>query len=213
VKLSQPPVRKWPITFEILLELFDFLKGRHDELMLKCAMSLAFFGCFRAGELCLADNVTFDNSKNLTCGDIEFNRSEKFLTVLLKSSKTDRNNTGVKVHVGCSTHKVCAYCLLVEFSENHPGFEPCLPLFVDVFGTILRNSYFQSTTKLLLSASGHDSTLYSGHSFRAGGATAAADAGFSDWEIKMLGRWASNAYNVYLRNPKIVCSFAERLVN
>jgi hypothetical protein len=213
VKLSEPPVRKLPITFSVLLKLFALLDGRHDELMLKSVMSLAFFGCFRAGELCLSDSGNFDKACNLTCGDIVFSHAEKYLTVLLKKSKTDKCDAGVKVHVGCSTHEVCAYCIMTRFADVHPNdFQSDLPLFVDNAGTVLRNSYFQSTTKLLLTASGFDASLYSGHSFRAGGATSAADAGFSDWEIKMLGRWASNAYNVYLRNPKVVCSFAERLI-
>ena len=37
------------------------------------------------------------------------------------------------------------------------------------------------------------------HSFRIGGATAAASDGISDSTIQILGRWSSDAYRRYLR--------------
>ena len=43
---------------------------------------------------------------------------------------------------------------------------------------------------------------YSSHCFRIGGANLAAELGRSDAEIRMLGRWKSNAINLYLRQPK-----------
>jgi hypothetical protein len=46
-----------------------------------------------------------------------------------------------------------------------------------------------------------------------GAATTAGDSHFRDWEVKMLGRWSSTAYNVYLRNPKVTATFASRLVS
>ena len=39
------------------------------------------------------------------------------------------------------------------------------------------------------------------HSFRIGGASAAAAMGIPDSTIQILGRWASNAYRTYLRLP------------
>jgi hypothetical protein len=197
----------------VLSEIVPFLEGRHDELMLKSAMFLAFFGCLHAGEICLSDKVVFDSDVHLTCGDIVFHVLERFLVLTLKRSKTDVKNAGVVIHVGCSGVAVCAFCVLLKYSRHRVDFSPSSPLFVDCFGTILKNSYFQATTRLILAAGGYDCALYSGQSFRAGSATSAADMGFSDWEIKMLGRWRSDAYNIYLRNPKVVNSFAKRLCN
>ena len=87
------------------------------------------------------------------------------------------------------------------------------PLLVDSLGNILRRAYFVSTMKLLLSLLGLNPSEYSGHSLRAGAATSGANQGLESWELKMLGRWRSDAYNVYLRDPKIVSSFAVRLAN
>ena len=179
--------------------------------MLKSVMSLAFFGCFRAGELCQPDTVNFDPKLHLTFGDITFDLGNSQISLFLKQSKTDRTNTGVEVRIGCSSHAICAYCLLSQYVQRHPDPRDSSPLFLDTNFNILRKSYFISTTKLLIAALGLDATKFSGHSFRAGSATSGAESGFSEWELKLLGRWASDAYTIYLRNPKIITTFAERL--
>ena len=41
-----------------------------------------------------------------------------------------------------------------------------------------------------------------GHSFRIGTASVAAEAGLPDWLIKVLGRWSSDCYQLYIRTPQ-----------
>ena len=47
---------------------------------------------------------------------------------------------------------------------------------------------------------GLDSSRYKSHSFRIGGACHAAETGYSDAQIRPLGRWKSYAFKVYLRS-------------
>ena len=42
---------------------------------------------------------------------------------------------------------------------------------------------------------------YNTHSFRSGAATSAIEAGIPETQIKMLGRWLSNAYQGYVKTP------------
>ena len=47
---------------------------------------------------------------------------------------------------------------------------------------------------------GLDTSRYKSHSFRIGGPCHAADRGYSDEQIRALGRWKSAAFKVYLRS-------------
>ena len=49
---------------------------------------------------------------------------------------------------------------------------------------------------------GIDARSYSGHSFRIGAATTAAEKGVDDSIIKTLGRWESLAYLQYIKVPR-----------
>jgi hypothetical protein len=71
-----------------------------------------FFGCFRAGELCLPDHVSFDPNIHLTDDCITLDPVARTVTVLLKSSKTDALDQGVSVKVGCSQMPLSAYTLM-----------------------------------------------------------------------------------------------------
>ena len=46
---------------------------------------------------------------------------------------------------------------------------------------------------------GLDPVCYKGHSFRTGAASYAAGQGMSDSQIRIMGRWKSNAFHKYVR--------------
>ena len=211
--LSAPPVRKLPITFAVLCKLLDVVSPRVDALLIQCAMSLVFFACLRAWELCVPDNCTFDVAKHLCIRDVAFLDDDKMCSVLLKQSKTDKFSNGVMVYVGCSTQSVCAYCMLKKCLVTHLDHSPDAPLFADNHVPVLKKTYFVNATRLALCAIGLNPSLYSGHSFRAGSATSGAENGFNHGELKMLRRWSSECFNIYLRNPKLVANFAQRLAS
>jgi len=211
--LSTPPNRMKPITYKILYKLIEYCSRFENSLMLQTAMALAFFGCLRAAEFCIPDGSCFDSDINLCVGDITFNYVAGYMVLYLKRSKTDMYNQGTKIYIGCSGTKACAYCLMHQYLSMKPKLSNTDPLFTDKYGVPLKKSYFVNTIKLLLSLCGIDPQKYSGHSFRAGASTTGGNRGFKKWEIKMLGRWKSEAYACYLRNPKIAVNFAKKLAN
>jgi hypothetical protein len=207
----------YPITIEILRKLIVNTKHRFDKVLLTAVMTLAFFGCLRLSEFCVPDRTTFSSKLHLCMSDATLDLKTKSLTLFLRRSKTDTDNKGVSVYIGCSKELTCcAHCSMsayLKLRNSVPPIDDDAPLFLVPGGKVLTKSYMISTTRLLLSVSGYNPALYSGHSFRAGAATTAGDSGFRDWELKMLGRWSSSAYNIYLRNPKVTVSFASRLVS
>ena len=119
VTQSPPPVRKLPITFPLLSQILQVLSGRFDYKLIRAAMTMAFFGCFRSGELFVVNSkIPFDVQSNLCLGDVIVDYKQKMLSVLLKKSRTDVFSSGVSVFIGCSGHKICAFCVAVDYLQS-----------------------------------------------------------------------------------------------
>jgi len=62
---------------------------------------------------------------------------------------------------------------------------------------------FNTELQRCLSFCGLDTSRYKGHSFRIGAACHEADKGFSDAQIRMLCRWKSDAFKLYIRSDTL----------
>ena len=62
----------------------------------------------------------------------------------------------------------------------------------------INHRVFTSRLKALLKSSGLDPVLYSGHSFRRGGASYLYNVGGSTLIVQVLGDWASQVFTRYL---------------
>ena len=74
------------------------------------------------------------------------------------------------------------------------------PLFCNADFSPVSLHQFNTELQRCLTYCGLDLSRYKSHSFRIGGACHAADNGFSDAQIRALGRWKSDAFKVYLRS-------------
>ena len=68
-------------------------------------------------------------------------------------------------------------------------------------GSTVKTSQFTQQLQQALNFCGLDSTKYKSHSFRIGAASLAAEKGLSDAQIRHLGRWKSDAFKLYIRQP------------
>lgn len=203
------PGQKHPITFDILDKLRSQIPETYNGLVSWCAMTLSFFGCLRMAEV-LPSTTHFNPSRHIQVKDVNF--KDNSVIVRIKQSKTDRDNTGFSVHIGCSGVATCAYCSLKQLLYTFPARSPTSPLFSFADGSLLTKPILIGLTRSYLQAISLDPRHYSGHSFRAGCATSAALAGCADYEIQLMGRWTSTAYHRYIRAPQsLLTSFSSRL--
>ena len=87
-----------------------------------------------------------------------------------------------------------------EFVSRRGTAEGAFFRFAD--GTPLTKPHFVELVREALTRAGVPVSAYSGHSFRIGAATAAAQAGIPDSMIQALGRWSSPAFLSYIRTPR-----------
>ena len=211
---SEAPKQKMPITYEVLQKLRDLILD-YDNKVMWAAMTLAHFALLRASEFTLSS--PYDANMHLSLNDFKVCQySEPVISLHIKRSKTDHFNNGFLVYIGCTSTPVCAHCALVDYvpeSVSRHGKEPTRPLFLFADRTPLIKNVFLARLRLMLAQAGISSEHISGHSFRIGGATSAAAAGLSDWEIQMLGRWKSDAYQRYIRAPPLLLAgLAKRMI-
>ena len=102
---------------------------------------------------------------------------------------------GEDSHPFCPLHALTQYCK-VRGSVNGPLF--CFP-----HATPVTVSQFNTELQRCLSFCGLDSVHYKSHSFRIGAASHAAEMGFTDAQIRTLGRWKSDAFRLYIRNEAL----------
>lgn len=199
---------KLPITLGILQQLAA-VSGDcsiRNNAVFDAAMKLAWAGFLRCGEFTLGTGEKFNPAVHLTRGCITFEPSLDNPTHVrfdLPASKTDPFRKGVSILIAKAPpgSTTCAVSALQKLFQLFPE-SPNAPLFDNEGGSALTRSSFISTLKSRLATIGLDPSLYSGHSFRHGAASAAAAVGYADHEIQLLGRWRSDAYKLYIDVPK-----------
>ena len=190
-----------PITVDVLHLLFcvwDRSPPRYEWTMLWAACTLGFFAFLQSGEF----TVTQDwGGPRLTLADIQVDSRSNptYLTVTLWNSKTDPFGQGCTSYVGRSRSLVCPVVALLAYLAVRP-LAPG-PLFIHADGSPLTRSQLVASVRTTLQHMGMDTSCFSGHSFRIGAATAAAQAGLPDSLIQTLGRWKSAAFLRYIRTP------------
>ena len=131
----------------------------------------------------------------------------------LNVSKTDAFRQTVTIHIGKTRRTVCAYNVVKHMLSFNKEATQNDYLFVWSTGRLVMYNDFLKVIKQLAVKAGVDyPASYSGHSFRAGGATALAKAGVPDHRIKLIGRWLSDAYQLYISTPPTALAECARLM-
>ena len=190
-----------PITFQILVRLIDILPSictsLYEATLFKAAFNLAFYGFLRVGEFTCV-NKKGDFSHVIQAGDVSLSQDKSQINVILRSSKTDQGGRTAAISIGKNEKGgLCPVQVLSEFMS----VRPCVggPFFVHLDLTPLTSYQIGYMVKKGIKVLGLPPQSFSSHSFRIGAATSASISGISDDNIKSMGRWRSDAFELYIR--------------
>ena len=191
--LAKPKVRKEPVTADMLKAMVEAAGPAPSltEVRLLAVCLVAYAGFMRCDELL-----------KLRGSDVTFNAEG--MVVNIESSKTDQYREGASLviartgQVTCPVAMMECYCRMGEVDHTSQA-----KLFRGIVSTKsgerLRKDGGLSYTRLRelllekVAQLGFDPALFGMHSLRAGGATAAANAGVEDRLFKRHGRWKSES--------------------
>ncbi|XP_006821479.1 uncharacterized protein LOC102808192 [Saccoglossus kowalevskii] len=206
LQYSAPVRNRLPVTISILRTLKNALRYSQslipvDQLMMWSAFTIAFFGFLRVSEFTAQSPTNFNEPTTMVRSDIHFDQSLNSLNITIKSSKTDPFRRGQNIIVAASGSSVCAVRAYLRYTSValHPTQSPAFQFMDGSFLTRQRITF--ELQRLLARAGFYNTSQYTSHSFWSGAATTAAAAGIPDWLIKCLGRWQSDAYQVYIKTP------------
>ena len=206
-RLAHVPFQVLPITPRILRDMFQFLDiQKLSDLALWCAFLISFYSLLRKSNA-VPKSTQFNPSQVLTRKSLSVDLATNMVYLYLGFSKT--NQFGAKDLVvpipGNGDHRLDpvrhlhALFSRVHVPEDAPAFSFNQRSFI---------SYTTFTTRLktLLTKAGYDASMYSGHSFRRGGATFLHSCGGTALMVQATGDWSSQCFTRYL-----YLSFEERL--
>jgi hypothetical protein len=171
-----------------------------NKLNFDTALKLAFAGFFRTAEITyeqrdLDNRPVFEHTK-LQRRDVTFADNDEHAVILLRSSKSDHEHTGVEVVVAKTDEPTCPVTALRALYTLDP--QPSrAPLFRTSNGAFSRNAYVGEMRRRLRNKGEKNYSQYAGHSPRRGAAQHAADNGIMEYDIQRLGRWSSQAFKGY----------------
>ena len=193
------PNRVLPIDPYILRRMFYHINlQKLPDLSLWCGFLIAFYCLFRKANVCPKDSK-FDPACVLTRGDIMIDDEEEKVLIFVNFSKTNqymknyhiipipRNNDPA---LDLYTHLKKLFNL-VEVDDDAPALSYS-------FNQFISHRVFTTRLKALPKKSGLDPALYSGHSFRRGGASYLYSVGGTTLMVQVLGDWASQVFTRYL---------------
>ena len=198
-RLKGTPQFVLPIDPVILRRMYKNINTNNmQDLSLWCSFLLAFYCLFRKSNVVPKD-VNFDPECVLTRGDIVIDEESRTVLVYVNFSKVNQFQKSFHV-IPIPENADPALDLFrhikqlfssVDASDASPAF---------MFNRTRFITYKSFTTRLkqLLSKSGLDPALYSGHSFRRGGACYLYGIGGSTLMVQVLGDWSSQIFTRYL---------------
>ena len=146
-------------------------------------------------------SASFDEAVHLSPLEVNLDSrvNPRMIRLRLQQSKTDPFHRGADVFLGRTYHDICPVSALLDYLVQRGQDRG--PLFTYSDGSSLSRQKLVSKVHSTLAMKGLDGKGFTGHSFRIGAGTTAKAKGVSDSTVKTLGRWRSDAFQLYIRLP------------
>lgn len=202
--VGEPQKMASPLLRNELLKILDAMANDVRDLRDKALLLIGFAGGFRRSEL-IALDVT----------DVRLDR--RGLIINIRRSKTDQEGIGRQIAIPFSRTRHCAVgafeaWIKISGIRSGPVFRP-INRYGRIAETRLCDGSVAMVVKNRVDAIGIDSSLFSGHSLRAGFATSAAQAGVPSWQIRrQTGHQSDQMLARYIRLTELFESNAASAV-
>ena len=171
--------------------------------VLWAALTLGHYGLFHSCELVQPKLAEAGVPRYIHVKDVtpHFSRGHlHYVCIMLSSSKTDPFHQGCPIIISCTGTPVClaceAWCILQQHQQGQISLDAP---FHQIDSRALDHVTLVRHIKDIAAWLGLDPSRYSGHSLYIRG-------GLSQWQIKLLGRWNSQAYQVYIKQDPLACA-------
>lgn len=193
--VNTPVKRKRPLSISDLRLVIHATQASpsHDDLLF-CALTFTgFFGLLRPSEICFSDSPAKRDIRKLMLRHLLI-FDEGSISIPLHAHKADQQNSGNMVMLIRRDDDLNPLPVIQRYLESRDHLFPLNPeLWTRADGSIPQYSWYTRRLKALLPGN------IGGSSLRSGGADHLARIGTSPSLIQACGRWASEAYKVYLR--------------
>ena len=198
-RLAKVPFQVLPLTPSILKRIFSHLNmSVIQDWALWCSFLLSFYGLLRKSNT-VPKSAIFNAKKVLTRRNISVDTVNNMVYVYLGHGKTNNFCTrDVIIPIPGNNDPAMDPVRHIQALFSRVQTNPESPAFTYAPGQFIKYTSFTSRLKELLKKAGVDPALYSGHSFRRGGATFLHSCGGTALMIQASGDWSSQCFTRYL---------------
>ena len=187
-----------PITLPILRRITDALDHCsltvYQKAMYKSMFLLAFSAFLRVGELSVSNNNT---ANVLKLDNVMRSHDTGGLKLVFQNFKHSQGRQAC-IDIERQDNVHCPVQSLLNYLEKRAAFKSVF-LYCWSNGKPVSRRTFSQILKSTLMHVGLNPTIYTAHSFRIGAACHAVSRGYSDAQIREMGRWQSDAFKKYIR--------------
>ena len=195
-----PTKRKRALTLHDLHIVIDHYANStsHDDLLFVSQLLTGFFALMRLGELTVSDDKSLFNHRKIT-SQTSVSLSNDDYRFFLPSHKADKFFEGNIVIVQHHIGPIDPLFFFRKYLKSRDRLFPLLPdLWLRADGSRPSRSFFIKRMNLFFADD------VGGQSIRAGGATSLAENGVPPHLIQAIGRWASSAFQIYIRKNAVL---------